>query len=150
MDIEIKKLAHNDIDSFIEVIRLFEDVFEMKNFEIPPREHLQMVLQKPDFIVIAATEGKIVVGGLTAYVLEQYYSSKKLGYIFDLAVRNDKQRRGFGRSLVEKMITHSKENGFDEVFVQADKVDVHALKFYRALGGVEEDVSHFTFGGSHS
>ena len=54
MDITIEKLNHNDINKFIELIRVFEDVFEMKNFEMPSEIHLQQLLQKDDFFVFVA------------------------------------------------------------------------------------------------
>lgn len=36
--------------------------------------------------------------------------------------------------------------GIDLVFVPADNVDIHALDFYRALGGVAAPVTIFEFG----
>jgi hypothetical protein len=48
---EIRKLSSKDIDTFIESILVFEDVFEMQNFSLPKKEHLLNVLVKPDFIV---------------------------------------------------------------------------------------------------
>ncbi len=51
MNIEIKKLGYQDLDKFIELIRVFEDVFEMKNFTIPDKNHLQNLLEKDSFFV---------------------------------------------------------------------------------------------------
>ncbi len=46
MDIQIVKLNHNDCVRFQELIRLFEDVFEMKNFKMPAEIYLQKLLKR--------------------------------------------------------------------------------------------------------
>jgi aminoglycoside 3-N-acetyltransferase I len=146
METEIKILAHNDIDDFAELIDVFEKVFEMKNFIKPDNRHLQTVLAKPDFFVLVAKGGSKVLGGLTVYILHQYYSQNPLAYIYDLAVLKDFQRKGIGRMLIKHLKGYCKENGFDEVFVQADSVDDYALNFYRLTEPTnEEDVIHFYY-----
>ena len=146
MDIEIKKLQINEIAQFVELIRLFEDVFEIKNFSIPGKKHLQDLLSKPDFFVFIAIKDNDVIGGLTAYTLHQYYSEKPLSYIYDLAVSTKHQRQGVGKKLIVAMNEYCKENGFEEVFVQADKVDEYAIDFYRSTKPTnEEDVIHFYY-----
>jgi aminoglycoside 3-N-acetyltransferase I len=143
---EIKKLNGQNIDEFVDLIRVFEDVFEMENFSIPNKEHLKNVLTKPGFIVFVATIESQIVGGLTAYTLEQYYSEKPLAYIYDLAVKTKYQRQGIGKKLISEMIKYCRERGFEEVFVQADKVDDYAIDFYRSTPiTAEEQVVHFYY-----
>lgn len=144
-NVEIKKLTSDDLNQFIELIRVFEDVFEMKNFQIPKSEYLQSLLNRDDFYVfVSVFEGR-VIGGLTTYTLRQYYSEKTLVYIFDLAVLTKYQRQGIGKSLIQGINAYCKDLGVEEVFVQADLVDDYALDFYRATGGMAEDVVHFTY-----
>jgi aminoglycoside 3-N-acetyltransferase I len=146
MNMEIKKLTHQDIDEFIALIRVFEEVFEMENFVMPHQEHLRKVLLKPDFIVFVAIMDDQVIGGLTTYVLEQYYAEKPLAYIYDLAVKANYQRQGIGKQLIAGVTNYCREKGFEEVFVQADKVDDYALDFYRSTGvTAEEQVVHFYY-----
>lgn len=146
MQIEIKKLQAQDLDEFIGLIEVFEDVFEMKNFSMPDKKYLQNVLTKPGFIVFVAIKEDQVIGGLTAYTFDQYYLKKPLAYIYDLAVRTNYQRQGIGKKLISGITKYCEENGFDEVFVQADKVDTYALDFYRStqITG-EEQVVHFYY-----
>ncbi|XDD42962.1 GNAT family N-acetyltransferase [Leptospira sp. WS60.C2] len=141
----IKKLSANDLNLFVELICLFEDVFEMKNFRLPNHNYLQSLLARDDFFVfVSILEGK-VVGGLTAYLIRQYYSEKPLVYIFDLAVQTSLQRKGIGRSLIQGINSYCKERGMEEVFVQADVVDDYAIDFYKSTGGHPEDVVHFYY-----
>src|SRR4051794_6601397 len=97
LNIEIKKLTQQEVVQFIDLIRLFEDVFEMKNFSIPDKDYLQMLLEEDNFLVFVAVSESKVVGGLTSYVLRQYYSRGPLAYVYDLAVATAFQRQGIGR-----------------------------------------------------
>lgn len=142
---EVKKLGSDDIASFIELLLVFEDVFEMKGFVMPRAEYLQQMLAKDDFFVFAAFADNKVVGGLTTYTMQQYYSELPLVYIFDLAVKREYQRKGVGRKLMSSLLTYCKETGVEEVFVQADMVDDHAIEFYRSTGGITEEVVHFNY-----
>ncbi|XDD46702.1 GNAT family N-acetyltransferase [Leptospira sp. WS39.C2] len=145
LNIEFKKLSTDELDKFVELIRVFEDVFEMKEFRMPNQNYLQTLLSRDDFFVfVAILEGK-VIAGLTAYLLRQYYSERPLVYIFDLAVETKWQRKGIGKSLIELINRYCKNEGMEEVFVQADLVDDYALDFYRSTGGLPEDVVHFTY-----
>jgi len=86
------------------------------------------------------------VGGLTGYRLDPYYSEKPLAYIYDLAVKKERQRQGIGKKLIEEVTQYFANEGFEEVFVQADKEDDYALDFYRStVPTEEEDVSHFYY-----
>lgn len=143
----IKKLNKSDLPEFIQLLTVFEDVFEMQNFVRPPLEHLQDLLADDTFMVFVALDEELqVVGGLTAYTLTQYYSTQQLVYIYDLAVAADWQRKGVGTRLINAINAYCKNTGTEEVFVQADKIDDYALDFYRKTNPTaEEDVSHFYY-----
>jgi aminoglycoside 3-N-acetyltransferase I len=144
-NIKIVKLAPSDLDKFIQLIKVFEDVFEMQHFEMPAKSYLQHILEKTDFFVFAALADLEVVGGLTSYTLQQYYSTSPLVYIYDLAVKTTHQRHGIGKSLIEAITSYCKGIGIEEVYVQADKVDEHAVAFYRSTHAMEEQVLHFYY-----
>jgi ribosomal protein S18 acetylase RimI-like enzyme len=145
MKTEIRKLDRNEIEKFMELIRVFEEVFEMKNFSMPGEAYLKKLLNRDDFFVfVAITENKMV-GGLTSYILQQYYSESSLVYIYDLAIKAEYQRQGIGRKLIAANNDYSKTIGAEVVLVQADVVDLHAIEFYRSTGGKGEDVIHFDY-----
>lgn len=147
MTIKIRILDKKNRAEFIKLVNLFEEVFEMEDFSMPNTDHLQKLLNRDDFVVfVALNKENRVIGGLTTYVLEQYYSEKPLAYIFDLAVDKNLQRQGIGKRLIAETIRFYKMKGFEEVFVQADKVDEYAIEFYRKTNpSVEEDVAHFYY-----
>ena len=146
MKVSIHKLTIGELNLFKKLISVFEEVFEMENFRIPSDEHLRKLLAKQDFMVFVASYEKKIIGGLTVYTLEQYYGPKPIAYIYDLAIAIAFQRKGIGRQLIDAVNTYCKAQGFEEVFVQADKIDDYAIDFYRKTRPTkEEDVSHFYY-----
>ena len=142
----IKKLRADELIQFKELISLYEDVFEMNAFTLPTDQHLGELLAKSDFHVFIALQDDTIIGGLTAYTLVQYYSTKPLAYIYDLAVSRSYQRKGIGKDLIEATKLYFQQQGYEEVFVQADKADSYAIDFYRKTNPTEEeDVSHFYY-----
>ncbi len=49
MRIEIHKLGPHQTRAFVELLDVFEEVFEMKHFKSPGNEHLEGLLQQDDF-----------------------------------------------------------------------------------------------------
>lgn len=141
-----KILSPQDIEDFSALIDVFEEVFDMQRFVKPDKEHLQQILSKSHFLALVAKADNKVLGGLTVYILDQYYSKKPLAYLYDLAVLTEFQRKGIGAALIRYLNGYCKEKGFEEVFVQADREDGYALDFYRSTKPTgEEDVLHFYY-----
>lgn len=146
MDIQIKKLSSQDIDDFTELIRIFEVVFEMDHFKIPDKQHLQNLLNKPDFFTLVAKYNNRIIGGLTVYILHRYYSTKASAYIYDVGVLTDYQRKGIGKKLITYLTHYCRENGFEDAFVQAETDDLQAVNFYRTTSFSNElPATHFTY-----
>ena len=145
MTVEIKRLETHETDRFLGLVRLFEEVFEMEDFTLPSPGYLQKLLEREELVVFVALSEGSVIGGLTAYILQRYYSENPLAYIYDLAVKAEFQRQGIGKQLVSAIMVYGQEVGWEEIFVQADNADQHALNFYRATGGNAEEVVHFTY-----
>jgi ribosomal protein S18 acetylase RimI-like enzyme len=142
---EMIKVTPHDLQLFKELLVVFGDVFEMKNFQIPDDTYLQQVLESSSFMVYVVRNHGKTVGGLTAYILPSYYFKSSEVYIYDLAIMKQFQRKGLGRKLMSVLKDDCKALGFKEVFVQADLVDSHALEFYRSIGGTAESVVHFYY-----
>ena len=63
-------------------------------------DYLDRLLSREDFWAIAAFVGDEIVGGLTAHTLPMTRSKSSEIFIYDLAVREDQQRKGIGRQLM--------------------------------------------------
>ena len=117
----------------------------MQNFTIPNRNHLQKLLDKPDFTAFVALLENKVIRGLTAYILTSYFVESADVYILDLAIKTEFQRKGSGKKLMETTIEHCKKQNMHVMFVQADEIDKHAVDFYHSLGGISEKAINFDY-----
>ncbi len=146
MKIEIRKLTHSDIDDFLDLVRVFHLVFEGEYGGLPDPVQLKKVLGMQSFIAFVASLDQQVVGGLTVHVLERYDAHGPSAYLYDLAVLPSFQRQGIGSLLIRHLNEYCIDNGFSEVFVQAECVDAHAVAFYRSTAIYEEmQTMHFTY-----
>jgi len=134
MNIKIERLNYNDIDKFTDLIRLFEDIFDMKNFKMPDGIFLRQLLKKDDFFVFVAVYDNKIVGGLTSYIIHQYYSKSPLVYIYDLAIKAEFQRQGIGKMLIAGNNAYCKEIGAEA-----------AIDFYQSTGATGQKVIHFDY-----
>ena len=119
-------------------------VFEEEHRELGD-EYVDHLLARADFWVLAALDGEGVVGGLTAHALPMTRSESQELFIYDVAVHGGHQRRGVGRLLLTHLQRIAREAGILVSFVPADDEDKHALDFYRAVGGIPQKVTFFTF-----
>jgi len=108
-------------------------------------QYLDGLLAREDFWALAAFDGDQIIGGVTAHSLPMTNTEAVEVFIYDLAVRHDHHRKGVGRHLVTELRNSAAASGIANVFVAADNDDVHALDFYRALGGTASPVTLFSF-----
>ena len=139
------RLGKYDRDEAKRLFALMVEVFAEGGEKLSDA-YVETVLERADFWAIAALAGSEIVGGLTAHTLPMTRTASSEIFIYDIAVRSDCQRRGIGRQLVAHLRKEGAALGIDDVFVPADNDDVHALDFYRALGGEAAPVTIFTFG----
>lgn len=139
-----KRLGAGDIALAGELFLLMADAFEETRRPLSSA-YLEPLLARADFWVIAAFLDGELVGGITAHTLPMTRAEHCELFIYDLAVRADRQRRGVGRQLVAALREQAAQEGIRDVFVPADNADDHALAFYRAIGGDASDVTFFTF-----
>lgn len=143
--ITITKLGENNLEEFKLLLSLFNDVFENGSETVPGDRYLTDLLKRENFIVYAAFNNLKLIGGLTAFVLPQYYYESSSVYLYDLAVAVSHQRNGVGKLLMEALNAYCKNHNLKEVFVQTERDEQTAISFYRSTGGKELDVKHFTY-----
>jgi aminoglycoside 3-N-acetyltransferase I len=141
---QVRRLHIGDRDVATSLFAMMGEVFGEAGE--PLRDaYVELLLRREEFWVIAALVGDEVVGGLTAHALPMTRSESSEVFVYDVAVRDDWQRRGIGRQLMSALCEAAAGAGLGDVFVPADTSDVHALDFYRALGGESASVTMFTF-----
>jgi aminoglycoside 3-N-acetyltransferase I len=143
-NVRVQRLSPNEHELARRLFALMAEVFEEPNERLD-EAYLDALLQRGDFWVLAALEGGDLVGGITAHALPMTRSPSYELFIYDVAVRRDRQRRGVGRELLRALRDGAAASGITVAFVPADNEDEHALDFYRALGGAPQAVTIFTF-----
>ncbi|MCX6602450.1 MAG: GNAT family N-acetyltransferase [Acidobacteria bacterium] len=106
--------------------------------------YLGQLLARDDVWIIAAFADSQIIGGITAYTLPLTRTESSELFIYDLAVLPAHQRKGVGRRLVAALRDGVNAEGIAVAFVAADNEDLHALDFYRAIGGTASPVTIFT------
>jgi aminoglycoside 3-N-acetyltransferase I len=143
--LEIRRLAGGDVALARTTFALMVEVFDEADAAPLGEPYVARLLARDDFWAFAALIDGRPVGGLTAHVLPMTRAESTELFIYDLAVRASHQRQGIGRALVDATLAAARDAGIASVFVPADNEDVHALDFYRAIGGDEAPVTFFTF-----
>jgi len=144
-NVTYKKLQVGDELIFFELVLLFNKEFESPNKDYVNIDNTTDLLRNPFFACIVAIKGDEVIGGLTGYELPMYDQIGSTLYLYDIAVGMNYQRKGIGSSLVRQLVEYCKTKQINDIFVQAEAIDQHAVDFYRKLGGEISSVYHFTF-----
>jgi aminoglycoside 3-N-acetyltransferase I len=143
--VEFRRLGPTDVEAARAAFAMMHRVFEAEPAELSDR-YLADLLTSGSFWAIGAFEADEPVGCITAHELPMTRSERTELFIYDLAVRADRQRRGIARRLVDTLVSDAAERGTDVVFVAADDEDDHALAFYADLGGRPAPVTMFDLG----
>lgn len=143
--IQVARLTTADLPAARTLFATIAAVFESESASLSD-EYLGRLMERNDFWALAATIDNTIVGGLTAYALPQTRAEVVELFIYDVAVVPVWQRHGVGRQLLTTLRAQAEASGIRVAFVPADNEDVHALDFYRAVGGVPSPVTFFTFG----
>jgi tRNA (adenine37-N6)-methyltransferase len=137
----------DQIDLARTAFRMMHDVFDEGGAPLSD-DYIACLLADLRFHAVVAVESSEPVGCITAHDLPMTRQERSESFVYDLAVRQDHQRRGVGRQLVEALVVDASRRGIDVVFVPADNDDDHALAFYTSLGGRPAPVTMFDLGPS--
>ncbi|MEM7483939.1 MAG: GNAT family N-acetyltransferase [Bacteroidota bacterium] len=140
--IQTIRLSSMDLSLFKKLITLLNEVFEEYN-TIASDAHLQKLIARPEFYAVVAISNDLIIGGLTAYELQNYYTDKSELYLYDIAVRSKFQNKGVGKQLIQHLKELSSKNNISTIFVDAHSEDKQAVTFYESVFGVSEKVDHF-------
>ena len=141
----VRQLGPADVSAARKLNLLFGAAFDDRASycENPPSDaYLQDWLAKPQIVVLVATRGEELLGGLVAYQLDKFEQARSEFYIYDLAVAKLHRRQGVATALIDHLRVVAARRGVWVIYVQADQGDAPAIALYTKLG-VREDVLHF-------
>ncbi|GEP05498.1 AAC(3)-I family aminoglycoside N-acetyltransferase [Methylobacterium oxalidis] len=147
----VRRLTAADVPLLRALNALFGEAFAEPDTygDAPPDDaYLAGLLSREHVVVLAALAGEAplggeaVLGGLVAYEFDKVERARREVYIYDLAVRADRRRRGIATALIEHLRAIAGRRGAWVIFVQADHGDDPAIALYEGLG-TREEVLHF-------
>ena len=141
---QIRRLGAGDRDLARATFAMMAAVFEEPTRPLPD-DYADALLARSDFWALAAVEDGEPLGGITAHVLPMTRSPSRELFVYDVAVREDRQRQGIGRALLIELCAQAARAEIGSVFVAVADEDVHATDFYRGVGGAESPVTMFSF-----
>ncbi|MGZ7068898.1 MAG: hypothetical protein ACXVHT_11380 [Methanobacterium sp.] len=79
--IKYLRLSVYNLVDLVKLIKLYENVFEMKPFQYPSHEYLKKILKNENTIFVVAKYEKEVIAGLTAHQLPSTYFEANEVYV---------------------------------------------------------------------
>ena len=82
-------------------------------------------------------ESTLLIGTVAVRNISMENTNEKIAELKRMFVLKKYQGKGYGRLLLETVITYSRENGFDKILLDT-RIELHtAIKLYRKYGFVE-------------
>jgi aminoglycoside 3-N-acetyltransferase I len=141
---QIRRLVPTDLELARATFVMMAAVFDEPRRPLPD-DYLHALLARADFWALAAVEDGEPLGGITAHVLPMTRSPSRELFVYDVAVREDHQRQGIGRAMLVELCAQAARAEIASVFVAVADEDVHAMDFYRGVGGAASPVTLFSF-----
>ena len=145
-NIVYRQLAKSNVKEMKSLSHFFGDIFEEKSTycdKTPSEKYLVNLLDDKNFVALIAENTEGIVGGLVAYFLQKFEQERSEIYIYDLAVHQSYRRQGIATKLIETLKEIGSQRDAWTIFVQADVIDVPAVKLYESLCSEKEAPFHF-------
>lgn len=130
--LEIKKIT-NDV---------IEDVFEIEKtfFDVSDNSSILSALNSNHLEYVVLFFNEKVVGFL------EYSIIMDEAELYEIAIREGYQGRGFSKKLMDYFIDTCKENGINTIFLEVNNINTKAISLYKKFGFVEYSVRKRYYG----
>jgi len=134
-------------------------VFREKKVDRPYKKYygeteeplIWMQFNTANWVIFFVNEGDTPVGGITIACktpeLRMLNGRDDLADVWDIRVHPDFRHRGNGTRLFQKAIAWSRENGYRQLCVETQNVNVNACRFYLKQGCKLGAVNRFAYRG---
>jgi len=128
--VRIRRLLPGDEEEILRAGRLFD---------APPRaEAVRAYLADELNVFLLADEGGTATGFLRGTELGQLTSDRHQMFLYEIGVDAAFRRRGIGRALVLRLLSHCRDRRIEEVFVFTYPANTAAVGLYRSTGAATE------------
>lgn len=137
MTTEIRLLRGDDAEA---LNRVAQDVFDDPVNQAWAREFLE----DPRHHLVVAIDGGTVIGFASAVHYVHPDKPAEL-WINEVGVAPSHHRRGIGRQIIDRLLTHGRSLGCTQAWVLTEEDNEAARGLYRTTGGVEAKCVMYTF-----
>lgn len=129
---KVNLMTEKDIDDL-------QQVFEDDNM-VYNKNYIEKFIDTPNAYAFVARESDDVVGFAYGYGLVRL-DGKVMFYLHSIGILPEYQNKGYGKHLMDFIVSFAKNNDFSEVFVVTDKGNIPACKIYE-YAGFENDIEN--------
>lgn len=148
-DLTIARATPADADAVVPLFDAYRAFFAGPDDLARSRRFLEERLNAGDSVVFFARSGAEALGFIQLYPLWSSWYCRRIWFLSDLYVREDRRKCGVGRSLVERAVGHAVATGASSIIVELPHREPHLQGFYASLGFHEDalfDLARRSFG----
>ena len=99
------------------------------------QHHVRAFLEKPENVLIVATDNELPVGFVLAYLLDRADRDRRMMLFYEIEVSEGHRRRGLARAMVELLKSLCVQQGVFKMWVQTNRSNPAAVGLYESTGG---------------
>lgn len=134
------RLANQDdittIFKLLESFAKYQGVFDTFHLTLPRLEH---IMNHHGLRALLACDDTTVIGAITFYETISTFSGEMGLYIEDMYIHKDYQRQGVGKTLLDGMITQTRDLGYTKLEWQCLYDNHGAIAFYEKMGAIKDE-----------
>jgi GNAT superfamily N-acetyltransferase len=138
----IREIAEDDIETVLDLTIQFEEhLISIENpveSKVLPRETYEKVLRaglKDDrHLFFVLEEAGEVIGFADLWYYPEFLHGGISSDMHNIFIRKDKRNRGYGKQLMNRIITEARSLGAVALHVPVKSKNIDAIRFYRRMG----------------
>jgi ribosomal protein S18 acetylase RimI-like enzyme len=139
----IRAAKREDVDAFADLIartkRLnseFDPLFGVaEHAQDKARAYLLATLERTDVVLLVASRGNKVIGGIRAELKERpFYEPSRVGHITDFYILPEFRRSALGKEVIERASADLKKMGAEMITCEVPTRNDIAVRFYQKNG----------------
>jgi GNAT superfamily N-acetyltransferase len=136
----IARAGLNDVMALVPLFDAYRKFFSGCANSDESKRFLEERFAREESVVFLARAGNDLTGFIQLYPLWSSWYCRRLWFLSDLYVKEAARKRGVGRQLVERAITHAQQTDALNILVELPRREPHLEQFYRGLGFKRDEV----------
>ena len=105
-------------------------------YPTPSTQYMQKFLSRTDNVLIVATDERIPVGYIVAYLLDRVDRDQQMMFLYEIGVAESHRRQGIGTQLIAALKDICRTVDVMKMWVPTGRSNIAATRLYASTGGV--------------